>query len=155
MQMLDRFAALVTAGTERLKGIKAPESRPGPDDWSQKEELGHLIDSAINNYARLIRVQREQDPQLPGYEQDAWVERQGYAERDWSELIALWSALNAHMLHASRRVPASAYGRKCNVGGAEMTLEFLIEDYIDHMVHHLKHIGIAVQEFRRAESAYA
>jgi hypothetical protein len=155
MQMLDRFAAVISAGTERLQAVNAPDSRAKADDWSKREELGHLIDSAINNYARVIRVQREQDPQLPGYEQDAWVERQGYQERDWKELISLWSALNTHMLHASRRVPASAYGRKCKVGGTEMTLEFVIEDYIDHMVHHLGHIGIAMNEFRRAESAYA
>ena len=155
MQMLDRFAAVIAAATERLKGVSNLESRAKPEDWSKKEELGHLIDSAINNYARVIRIQREQSPQLPGYEQDAWVERQGYQERDWRELIALWSALNTHLLRASQRVPASAYGRKCSVGGTEMTLEFVIDDYIDHMVHHLGHIGIAVNEFRRAESAYA
>jgi len=155
MKTLDRFASVISAGTERLKSVDDLDSRATMDAWSKREELGHLIDSAINNYGRLIRAQREQDPQLPGYEQDAWVERQGYEERDWRELITLWSALNAHMLHASRRVPASAYGRKCKIGGTEMTLEFVIEDYIDHMVHHLGHIGVAVNEFRRAESAYA
>jgi hypothetical protein len=38
---------------------------------------------------------------------------------------------------------------------APMTLEFVIEDYVDHMVHHLQHIGLALSEFRRPESAYA
>ena len=76
-------------------------------------------------------------------------------KRDWRELISLWSALNLHLLHGARRVPTSAYGRTCTVGATGMTLEFVIEDYIDHMVHHLGHIGITVNEFRRAESAYA
>src|SRR3569833_2893991 len=134
MQMLDRFAAVISAASQRLPAVTDPDERTNADDWSRKQELGHLVDSAINNYARLIRVQREQDPQLPGYEQDAWVERQGYQERDWRELISLWSALNYHLLHAARRVPASAYGRTCTVGGTGMTLEFVIEDYIDHMV---------------------
>jgi hypothetical protein len=158
MTSLDRFAAVLTAGTQRLSSL-APEvagHRPKPGAWSKKEELGHLIDSAINNYARIIRVQLEDSPALPDYKQDAWVERQGYDERHWAQLISLWAALNAHMLAAARRIPADAIARTCTVaGGQPITLGFLIEDYVDHMVHHLEHIGIAIGEFRRAESAYA
>jgi hypothetical protein len=157
MTGLDRFAAVLAAGTQRLSSL-SPEVagyRPKPGAWSKKEELGHLIDSAINNYARIIRVQLEDSPALPDYKQDAWVERQGYDERHWAQLISLWTALNAHMLAAARRIPGDALGRTCTVaGGQPITLGFLIEDYVDHMVHHLEHIGIAVGEFRRAESAY-
>ena len=156
MRMLDRFAAVIEAGAEGLSAIADSTHRDKPGGWSRREELGHLIDSCINNYARIIRTQQETNPQLPGYAQDAWVERQGYHERDWQELIALWSALNAHMLNAARRVPDAALAHLCTIGsGPAMTLGFVIEDYVDHMVHHLGHIGIAVSKFRRAESAYA
>jgi len=154
----DRFAAVIDHGAEQLRSF-APEkisdhSKPG--SWSKKEELGHLIDSAVNNYQRVIRIQRENAPALPGYEQDAWVERQGYNDREWQELITLWSGLNQHMLNAVRRVPASALGRSCTIGQSQpMTLEFVIEDYVDHMIHHLQHIGAEMSRFRRAESAYA
>lgn len=158
MTTLDRFAAIVTAGAEQLKALSVEHaaSRPGPGAWSKKEELGHLIDSAINNYARIIRVQKESAPLLPGYQQDAWVERQGYSDRDWRDLITLWSALNRHMLAAAARISPSALARTCTIAGSQpMTLEFVIEDYVDHMVHHLQHIGLALNEFRRPESAYA
>lgn len=158
MPTFDRFAAVITAAGERLIALSPADAaiRSKPGAWSKKEELGHLIDSAINNYARLIRVQREDAPALPGYEQNAWVERQGYQERDWRELIALWSALNRHMLAAARRIPDAAMTRTCTIaGGNSITLGFVIEDYVDHMIHHLQHIGIALSEFRRAESAYA
>lgn len=158
MQTWDRFAAVIEAGQKRLVEISAADStqRPAAGGWSKREELGHLVDSAINNYARVIRTQQEDDPTLPGYQQDAWVERQGYQERDWKELIALWTALNQHLLHAARRVPPAALTRTCTVGkDPKCTLAFLIEDYVDHMVHHLEHIGVNVLEFRRAESAYA
>jgi DinB family protein len=156
--MLDRFAAVLTAATGRLRLLSPAEaaSRPQPGGWSKKEELGHLVDSAINNYARIIRVQMENAPALPGYQQDAWVERQGYDDRDWRELIALWSALNEHMLAAAARIPSAALARTCTIAGSQpMTLEFVIEDYVDHMVHHLQHIGVALGEFRRPQSAYA
>jgi hypothetical protein len=158
MQTLDRFAAVLAVASQGLRVLSstAAAARPKPGAWSKKEELGHLVDSAVNNYARIIRVQRESAPALPGYEQDAWVERQGYHDRDWMELIALWTALNQHMLAAARRIPASALARPCTIaGGSPITLEFLVEDYVDHMVHHLQHIGIALSEFRRPESAYA
>jgi hypothetical protein len=158
MQTLDRFAAIVAAGTERLRAFSPEQaaSRPQPGAWSKKEELGHLIDSAINNHARIIRVQKESAPVLPGYQQDAWVERQGYGDRDWRDLIALWSALNEHMLAAAARIPSAAMARTCTIAGSQpMTLEFVIEDYLDHMVHHLQHIGLALSEFCRPESAYA
>ncbi len=156
--MLERFAAVIQTGSERLATISAADAarRTMPAAWSKKEELGHLIDSAINNYARLIRAQHEANLALPGYAQDIWVERGGYQERDWKELVALWSALNTQMLHAARRVPGAAFGRECTIGdGPVITLGFVIEDYVDHMVHHLEHIGIAIPEFRRAGSAYA
>ena len=153
----DRFAAVIVAGRERLCALSpgaAAHREPGA--WSRKQELGHLVDSAINNHARIIRVQRESAPALPGYEQDAWVERQGYDDRDWMELVALWTALNQHMLAAARRIPASALARTCTInGGSPITLAFVIEDYVDHMVHHLQHIGVALSEFRRPESPYA
>lgn len=158
MATLDRFTAVLTAANERLRMLPPADaaSRPQPGAWSKKEELGHLVDSAINNYARIIRVQMENAPALPGYQQDAWVERQGYDDRDWRELIALWSALNEHMLAAAARIPSAALARTCTIAGSQpMKLEFVIEDYVDHMVHHLQHIGLALSEFRRAESAYA
>jgi hypothetical protein len=158
MRILDRFTTVLAAAAGQLRRLSPAEaaSRPQPGAWSKKEELGHLIDSAINNYARIIRVQKEYAPALPGYQQDAWVERQGYGDRDWLDLIALWSALNEHMLAAAARIPSAALARTCTIAGSQpMTLEFVIEDYVDHMVHHLQHIGLALGEFRRPESAYA
>ncbi|MBZ5512791.1 MAG: DinB family protein [Acidobacteriia bacterium] len=158
MATLDRFAAVLTAANERLRMLSPAEaaSRLQPGAWSKKEELGHLVDSAINNYARIIRVQMENAPALPSYQQDAWVERQNYDDRDWRELIALWSALNEHMLAAAARIPSAALARTCTIAGSQpMTLEFVIEDYVDHMIHHLEHIGLALSQFRRPESAYA
>lgn len=157
MQMLDRLEKLIAVAEPGLesKPAAAVARRPEAGKWSPQEELGHLIDSAVNNYARIIRAQREENPALPGYEQDAWVERQDYQARKWTELIALWAAMNRHLVQAARRVPAAALTRRCSVGKQEMSLEFLIEDYVDHVVHHLQHIGVDVRQYRRAQSAYS
>src|SRR5258705_13878937 len=41
--------------------------------WSAKEVVGHLTDSAVNNLARIVRMQLEPDQHLPGYDQTSWV----------------------------------------------------------------------------------
>ncbi|MGA3089335.1 MAG: DinB family protein [Terriglobales bacterium] len=123
------------------------ESRRAPSAWSAKEELGHLLDSAANNHQRIVRAQLEDQPAMPGYEQNGWVAVHGYQRRDWTELVGLWRALNRQLLAAAEAVPASAWSRTLTIkDSAPLTLQFVFEDYIAHMVHHLQHIGIATDD---------
>jgi len=142
----------IPARLEKLPKARV-ESKP-QSKWSAKEELGHLLDSAANNHQRIVRAQLENSPAMPGYDQAAWVSLHNYQHRDWAELIALWRALNLQLLAAAEAVPASAWTRTLTVAGSEpLTLQFLFEDYLGHMAHHLEHIGIEVQDLMsKAES---
>ena len=125
------------------------ESKPTPSTWSPKEELGHLLDSAANNHQRIVRAQLEDSPAMPGYEQNRWVAVHAYQRRNWKELIELWQALNRQLLAAAEAVPDSAWSRTLTVAGSEpLTLQFVFEDYVAHMLHHLQHIGIEVDDIR-------
>src|SRR5271157_1210600 len=125
------------------------ESKPTPSAWSPKEELGHLLDSAANNHQRIVRAQLEDNPAMPGYEQNRWVTMHGYQRRDWEELIEIWRALNRQLLAAAEAVPDSAWPRSLTVDGSEpLTLKFVFEDYVEHMLHHLQHIGVKVDDIR-------
>ncbi len=140
-----RYALTVVPG--RLGGISNENAaaRPAPDSWSAKQELGHLIDSAANNHQRIVRPQLEDNLALPGYDGDRWVELHGYHNRDWTELIALWRAGNSQLLAAAESAPEAAWPHTLSVGGSEpMTLRFVLDDYVDHMVSHLRHIGVEV-----------
>lgn len=123
------------------------ESKPTPSSWSPKEELGHLLDSAANNHQRIVRAQLQDNPAMPGYEQNRWVAIHAYQRRDWKELIEVWQALNRQLLAAAEAVPDSAWSRTLTVAGSEpLTLQFVFEDYVVHMLHHLKHIGIETDD---------
>ncbi|MGA7081238.1 MAG: DinB family protein [Terriglobales bacterium] len=131
---------------ERLSR-EAVESKPTPSTWSPKEELGHLLDSAANNHQRIVRAQLEDKLAMPGYNQNRWVAVNGYQRRDWKELIEVWAALNRQLLAAAESVPDAAWSHTLTVAGSEpMTLQFVFEDYVAHMLHHLQHIGIATDE---------
>ena len=122
-------------------------SKPTPSGWSPKEELGHLLDSAANNHQRIVRAHLENNPAMPGYVQSGWVALHDYQRRDWRELIDLWQALNRQLLAAAEAVPDSAWSRTLTVAGSEpLTLQFVFEDYVAHMLHHLQHIGIEVDD---------
>jgi hypothetical protein len=123
------------------------ERKPSPSNWSPKEELGHLLDSAANNHQRIVRAQLEDDPAMPGYNQNGWVAVHGYQQRNWQELIDLWQALNRQLLAAAETAPDAAWSRKLTIAGSQpLTLQFVFEDYIAHMAHHLEHIGIEVRD---------
>jgi hypothetical protein len=140
---LAALPGILEAAAPGLRAI-APEvarARPAAGKWSRQEELGHLADSAANNHQRIVRAQLEDRPAMPGYDGDAWVRLHDYQGREWHDVIDLWLTLNRQLLAAARGTPAAAWSRTLTVGGsAPMTLAFLIDDYVRHLAHHLRHI---------------
>jgi hypothetical protein len=124
----------------RLTDAQAEAPR-GPGRWSRKQILGHLIDSAANNHQRFVRMQLQGGLDLPTYDQERWVAVQHYQRRAWSDLIELWTLYNRHLLHIVRQVPAEALAARGTMGGQDVTLEFIIVDYLDHLKHHLAQIA--------------
>jgi hypothetical protein len=149
MRALTSLRTLLNELPERLNRL--PNSKVGakPDDskWSAKEELGHLLDSAVNNHQRIVRTQLEEHPAMPSYDGERWVELHRYQQREWNQLIQLWRSLNEQLLVAAQAVPQSAWDRTCTIGDSgPLTLKFVVDDYIEHMMHHLRHIGIEVDD---------
>jgi hypothetical protein len=106
--------------------------------WSGKQVIGHLTDSAVNNLGRIMRMQIEAGPSLPGYEQMEWVSLQHYTEREWSQVLALWFGLNEHVAWTIGHVEKARLANQGVVEGEPLTLGFLIADYVAHMEHHLR-----------------
>ena len=115
--------------------------KPAQHEWSKKEILGHLIDSAANNHQRFVRAVNKVADQFPTYDQDEWVRIQRHNERHWPSLVALWSAYNVYLSHIIECIPEHAKSSPCNIGKEEpVALEFVVKDYLRHLQHHLKDI---------------
>ena len=116
--------------------------RPSPDKWCAREILGHLIDSACNNHRRFVVGQSPTTSRFDGYEQDAWVARQRYADVPWDNLVALWSAYNRHLAHVMTITSPEAASRSAISpdGSGQVTVAFLMSDYVRHLRHHLDQI---------------
>ena len=103
--------------------------------WSPKEILGHLIDSAQVNLQRFVRCTYESNFVLI-YAQDEWVAAQHYKDADITELLSLWQLINKQIVTVLNNYPPERWQATCN----DHTVEFLANDYIDHMCHHLNQI---------------
>ena len=142
-ETIAKFEMVLATAPRKLVDISEADAarRPEPRKWSKKEVLGHLIDSAANNHQRFVRAQFVPLIELPTYEQEVWVERQGYATEPWPDLVNLWLLMNRHLLHVVRGVPAEALGHEVRIGGRPaVTLEAVIVDYLRHMDNHLAQI---------------
>jgi hypothetical protein len=114
--------------------------KPLPNKWSKKEILGHLIDSATNNHHRFVRGQFETIPSI-SYEPNHWNACSFHAKQSTQHLITFWTIYNQQLLFLMQNMPADKLQNICNCGGQENhTLQFIINDYIRHLDHHLKQI---------------
>ncbi|RFZ84640.1 DinB family protein [Mucilaginibacter terrenus] len=110
-----------------------------PGKWSNKQIIGHLIDSAHINLQRLVRCTYEECFKLV-YFQDEWVQVQHYNDADIFELLQLWRLINMQIVRVLVNYPPNRISITCDNGRHEVsfvTVEFLANDYIAHIRHHL------------------
>jgi len=110
--------------------------------WSRKQVIGHLIDSASNNHQRFVRAALQGSLEFPKYDQDGCVRIQAVEGAPWPLLLALWKNYNLYLAHVIAHLPASQLEAPCRIGASDaVTLKFLAEDYLTHLLHHLRQIG--------------
>jgi hypothetical protein len=138
------LANIITQSLPKFTQIteEAWSHKPFPTQWSKREILGHLIDSAQNNLRRFVVTQYQQNDTIVYY-QDEWVAYQNYQQMPTLDVIDLWRLLNLHICRIIDNIPAKKLQNTCNTGKETEelhTLEFLISDYIAHLNHHLVQI---------------
>jgi hypothetical protein len=118
------------------------DTRPLPGKWSNKEIVGHLIDSAMINLQRFIRCTYEENFRLI-YEQEAWVAVQRYQESDIDDIIDLWILINKQIIKVLTNYPLNRLGALCDNSKLEPNLQsvtWLANDYLGHLRHHINQI---------------
>ena len=118
--------------------------KAGPNKWSKKEIIGHLIDSAQINLQRFVRATYTEEFKVT-YEQMEWVDAQRYVQADIQDLLDLWRLLNKQIVRVLENYPTDRLQVKCDTGKTSVsfqTVEFLAQDYVNHLNHHLKAIEL-------------
>src|ERR1700737_2314333 len=104
-QSLERAVSFESVNLRVLTDEESAVRPSGLDSWSRKEELGHLIDSALNNHVRFTRASLENEYSGPTYDQDGWVRAHGYHELPWLSLVDTWRQHNELLVRLVKRIP--------------------------------------------------
>jgi hypothetical protein len=149
--VLELRDAVNTASPKLLALGDASATRPALGKWSPREIIGHLVDSATNNYGRIVRGQLQDDLVFPGYAQNDWVRIGRYHDAPWDELVTLWRTLNLQLARMMEGTPENVRQRPRErhsfdvigvplMSGETATLEHVMNDYVTHLKHHLRQI---------------
>jgi hypothetical protein len=147
-ELSEKLLAVLDAAEPCLRKVSESESMKPvlSGGWSRKQVIGHLIDSASNNHQRFVRAALQPSLDFPGYDQDGNIRVEAVQEMEWSLLISLWAAYNRYLAHIIAHLPASKLETVCIIrkeSEEPVTLSFLANDYLVHMLHHLHQIGAA------------
>ena len=127
-------------------------SRPGPGTWSVSELVAHLLDCDLAYADRMKRVISEDDPPLPGFDQDAWLSRLGSAEMPVPEALELFAANRRWMARVLKRLDDGDFARAgTHSERGRETLAHVVATISNHVDHHLNflygkrgNLGVAI-----------
>jgi hypothetical protein len=101
----DQLAALLQEAGLNLR------TRPAPDEWSVVELLGHLLDAEIVLAGRYRWILAHDEPPIPPYDQDLWVQRLRHQDDDPEQMLSLITALRRDHLTLWARTPEAERAR--------------------------------------------
>jgi hypothetical protein len=142
-RFIEDFRSSVLQSYEEMKAIseETAASKPSENQWSVKELLGHLLDSASNNHQRFVRLQIFDEIEFPFYQQDDFVRVNYYQNQKWETLLDFWKSYNLHLVHLVENLDESKLGNIWITPDKErLTLGHIVEDYLRHLKHHLGQI---------------
>jgi hypothetical protein len=145
-ELSEKLARTVEIAEPILRKVSEAESNTPvlKGGWSRKQVIGHLIDSASNNHQRFVRAALQGSLEFPRYDQDGFVRMQVAESAPWPLVVTLWTNYNLFLAHVIAHLPATQLDSVCRIGENEpVTLRFLAEDYLTHLLHHLGQIGAA------------
>jgi DinB superfamily len=145
IELSHSILGVIDSTEPRLRAVSDAESLVPvlAGGWSRKQVIGHLIDSASNNHQRFVRAMLADTLEFPRYDQAGNVRVQAVQEADWLLLVSLWASYNRYLAHVIGQMPTDKVDTVCRIGANEpVTLGFLVEDYLAHLQHHLKQIGV-------------
>jgi hypothetical protein len=139
----DVIELLRSGGRELLEAIgRIPEDRGGyrygPEKWSIREVIGHLIDAERIFTYRALRVARSDRTPLPGFEEKSYVQSAGSDARTIADLTRELGAVREATVLLFESLPGDAWGRSGVASEKEVSVRALAYITAGHARHHLR-----------------
>ena len=146
-ELSEKLVRTVQSAEDKLRHISESDSSTPvlKGGLTRKQVLGHLIDSASNNHQRFVRASLQGSLEFPHYDQDGCVRVQAVQSAPWPLLVTLWTNYNLYLAHVIAHLPPAQLEAQCRIGDDDpVTLRFLAQDYLTHLLHHLGQIGAKI-----------
>ena len=141
--LVKRLTDLITY-TQRAYFLLDPDERSTKlnyDHWSPREIIGHLCDSARYNLMRFSEAQYMTTPYPAStYNQVELVKIMDYQNQDDNSLLTFWAGLNHQITLVINRMSPEDLSKIITIQDENLTLEYIIYDYVGHLQHHLEQI---------------
>lgn len=112
--LLDAFSAARDVFTGLLADCtpeQAWQARGGDENWSVVEVVCHLRDAEERALERMRAMRDQDEPFLPGYDQEQWASERNYAAAELAPALAAFLALRAQHLADLEALPALGWER--------------------------------------------
>ena len=121
--------------------IPIPEERSrycyAPGKWSLKEVLGHVIDTERIFAYRALRIARNDQTPLPGFEQDDYVAAAEFNQLPWVDLVKAYEHVRVATLDLFSSLSLEAWHRSGIVSQAGVSVQALAWIICGHEWHHV------------------
>ncbi|HEY0324317.1 MAG TPA: DinB family protein [Pyrinomonadaceae bacterium] len=123
-----------------LRGVDEEKAgyRYAPDKWSIKELVGHLIDGERIFAYRALRFARNDQTELPGFEQDDYVRYASFDACPFDELVREFEFVRKANLLMLRHLDDEAWQRRGVASGGEVSVRALAFIMAGHVKHHVE-----------------
>jgi hypothetical protein len=153
MPYYERYVALVPAGDilatlagqlastqSLLRGINEDRAghRYAPDKWSIKELVGHISDTERIFAYRALRFARNDRTELPGFEQDGYIQHAGFDARSLESIVKEFEFVRRANLLMLSHLDDAAWHRRGLASGGEVSVRALAYIMAGHERHHME-----------------
>lgn len=123
-----------------LNSISADRSlfRYGPDKWSIREVIGHLIDAERVFTYRALRIARGDQTPLPSFDHDLFVKTSGLDQRTWESLKEEFEAVRRATIALFSSFEPQAWLRMGTASNNPVSARALAYITAGHELHHVE-----------------
>jgi hypothetical protein len=112
--------------------------RYAPGKWSVKESFGHVIDTERVFSYRALRIARNDQTPLAGYEQDDYVKYGPFAQCTLPAMLEEFTSVRKATVALFRALDQAAWSRRGTASNNEVTVRALAYMIAGHELHHRK-----------------
>jgi uncharacterized damage-inducible protein DinB len=141
--LIDQYAAGPALLRQAVAGMSREQvlARPIEGKWSTLEVVCHLADFEVVYVDRVTAIIAEDEPTLPGRDEQKFAARLAYHQRDLEEELRLMEICRSRTSRILRTLAdADLTRRGQHTEAGPLTLAQMLERIIHHVQHHVKFI---------------